>query len=356
MFEIEFKSLLNTFDVPLSIIIVIIIVLYWLRQSEKMQRDITGGKLDEEFAWVTLVMKGNSYIPGALALAQSLKSVNTKHKIVCMVTEDVTDYKELELLFDEVVQVKYINIQSKSKSKSNERYNEWINQSATKWRCLELVRYKKVMFVDSDVVFLKNFDYIFDNKCPAATFFNGWNDKTVYNNKLDISNDTILHNIKTNYGPLATMILLPTIKDNDFVSWVERMFEVHTESKSTYDEQTIGEYLIYKGFKWHYVDYKYNYMVGKNTLFSNKDDIPYIFHYYNKKPWIFDDNNKIFNNVYWLHLYNSCKDHVKLKKYIDKYKLPKPNEDICPICKFKGKRFNHRLISSSGKISCNLYM
>jgi hypothetical protein len=306
-------------------------------------------------AWVTLVMKGNSYIPGALALAQSLKSVNTTHKIVCMVTDDVTNYKELETIYDEVIHIKYIHINSEFKSASNSRYDTWINQSATKWRCLELIQYDKVMLVDSDVVFLKNFDYIFEFKCPAATFFNNFKHKYLCDNSNNITNNVILDNIKTNYGPLATMILLPTIKNTDFEHWITKYFKVHVESKSGYDEQAIGEYLIYKGYTWHCIDYKYNYMIRKNNLFNNKDDIPYIFHYYNKKPWISDDGNGIFSNVYWVYLYNVCKNNDRLKKYINKYNLPIAIKNICPVCKSKNKNFDHAMISRSGKILCNLY-
>jgi hypothetical protein len=332
--------------------IIVLIIIYFVNY----RNNISGGaETNSKYAWVTLVMKGNAYIPGALALAQSLRSVGTKHKIVCMVTDDVTDYEELKLLFDEVVNIKYTDINPLTKSKFNDRYDTWVTQSATKWRCLELTQFDKVMFVDSDVVFIKNFDYIFNLKCPAATFFNNWKDKKYCNNNFDIPDNIILDHIKTDYGPLATMILLPTIKNCDFGSWVNAYFNVHIDSKSTYDEQTIGEYLIYKKYKWHCIDYKYNYMINKNTLFTNKQDIPHILHYYNKKPWIYDDGNTLFNYVYWTYLYNACKDHEQLKKYITKHNLPKNEIDNCPICKFKGKKHNHKLITSTGKIVCDLY-
>lgn len=343
--------------IVLAIIIIFAIIYFFI-----CRKDVVGGnthkpKKDkvDAYAWVTLVMKGNSYIPGALAMAQSLKSINTKHKIVCMVTNDVTDYEDLEQVFDEVVHIDYINIDTTDKSKSNSRYDRWINQSATKWRCLELIKYDKVMFVDSDVVFIKNFDYIFNFKCPAATFFNNWSDKSLCNNDKDIPNDIILNDIKTNYGPLATMILLPTIKNSNFEKWINTHFKVHKDSKSTFDEQTIGEYLIHKGYKWHCIDYKYNYMIGKNHLFSNKSDIPYILHYYNKKPWIEEDDKLKFNYIFWSYLYSVCDNNTQLQKYTDKYKLPRNNIDYCSICKFKGKDYNHKFISKHGVILCNLY-
>ncbi len=61
-------------------------------------------------AYVTLVMMGDSYIPGALVTAMSIRNVRTgvnDPAIVCMVTDDVSDdaCTALEFVFDEVVKV-----------------------------------------------------------------------------------------------------------------------------------------------------------------------------------------------------------------------------------------------------------
>ena len=57
-----------------------------------MKRFFRGSELRsstvKKCAWVTLVMMKDSYIPGALVLAKSLREVKTKHSIVCMVTDD----------------------------------------------------------------------------------------------------------------------------------------------------------------------------------------------------------------------------------------------------------------------------
>ena len=42
------------------------------------------------YAIVTLVMNGNKYVPGAVALAHSARYYSHA-KLVCMVTDDVTD-------------------------------------------------------------------------------------------------------------------------------------------------------------------------------------------------------------------------------------------------------------------------
>jgi hypothetical protein len=43
-----------------------------------------------KFAYVTLLMKGDFYVPGALVLASSLKRTGNRADVICMVTEDVS--------------------------------------------------------------------------------------------------------------------------------------------------------------------------------------------------------------------------------------------------------------------------
>ena len=61
-------------------------------------------------AWVTLVMLGDGYIPGALAMAASLRFQKTKYDIICMITNDVSEIAKIELekVFDSVRLVEYM--------------------------------------------------------------------------------------------------------------------------------------------------------------------------------------------------------------------------------------------------------
>lgn len=129
------------------------------------------------FAYVSLLMKDASYLPGVRALANSIRASGSKHDYVLLLTDDVKmtepERKELEACCDKVVKVEKITCKTSLISEVQKtKYSSWINDSLTKWRCLGLTEYSKVFFLDLDVVVVKNIDYIFDMACPAGVFAN----------------------------------------------------------------------------------------------------------------------------------------------------------------------------------------
>lgn len=128
-------------------------------------------------AWVTLVMRGDDYVPGAVVLAQSLRWAATKHQIVCMITNDVSPQakRELEIVFDHVVLVPYIRVELSPALKTARQtriYGEWSKDSFTKWNCLAFAQYEKLCFVDADMMLLRNCDHLMRMLTPAGTFSN----------------------------------------------------------------------------------------------------------------------------------------------------------------------------------------
>jgi hypothetical protein len=124
-------------------------------------------------AYVTLVMKGDFYVPGALVLARSLRQTQTAHDLVCMVTDDVVHVDALQQLFDRVVTVGYISGDHHPfpDEKTLQKYANWEHASMTQHQCLALDSYEKICFLDADVVVLKNMDHIFELRTPAGTFY-----------------------------------------------------------------------------------------------------------------------------------------------------------------------------------------
>ena len=126
------------------------------------------------YAYVFLVMKGDSYSIGAMVAANSLRKTGTKNNIICMVTDDVSldAINNLKLFFDRVILVDYIKFKTTRIrfKKIRKMYNHWIGSSFTKWNMLKLIEYDKVMFLDSDIIVKENIDNLFELKTPAATF------------------------------------------------------------------------------------------------------------------------------------------------------------------------------------------
>jgi glycogenin glucosyltransferase len=123
-------------------------------------------------------MIGVSYLPGALAVAWSLRRLRTRHALVCMATPDVPAgaRAQLGLVYDRVVEVPYVAHKARPlpSLRQAEYYAGWLDRGFTKWNCLELAEYDRVLLVDADVVFLVNSDDLFDLRPPAACFSLPW--------------------------------------------------------------------------------------------------------------------------------------------------------------------------------------
>ncbi|NBP83985.1 MAG: hypothetical protein EBU54_01745 [Mycobacteriaceae bacterium] len=134
-------------------------------------------------AWVVLLMLGRAYTPGALVIAESLRALKTKHEIVCMVTDDIPHEVRALLrgtpenpIYDDVVEVPYVVQRTHpfDTKKRAELYSGWIDRSFTKWNCLQLTQYDRVILVDADVVAIANCDDLFELRPPAACYSNPW--------------------------------------------------------------------------------------------------------------------------------------------------------------------------------------
>ncbi len=140
---------------------------------------VVRGRPATEKAWVSLVMIGRAYLPGACVIAASLARVGTKYDTVCMVTPDIAeaDRDALALAFDVVVEVDYLvgEVRGLRTQKQLARYGPWAHLANTKWRAFGLDCYRKLSFVDADMVALTDMDELLDTlPCPAATFGTPW--------------------------------------------------------------------------------------------------------------------------------------------------------------------------------------
>jgi len=131
------------------------------------------------YAYVFLVMKGDSYAVGALIGAYSLRLAGTKNDLLCMVTPDVSQQCRTRLLhiFSAVEEVPYLEYEVKPLRTHKQRsmYNNWVEAAFTKWNMLKLVQYEKCLFIDADKLCLDNLDHLFtEMQTPAGTFSSPW--------------------------------------------------------------------------------------------------------------------------------------------------------------------------------------
>jgi len=248
-------------------------------------------------AYVTLVMKGDSYIPGALALAYSLRQTGTKHDLVCMVTPDVTGIDALSEMFDRVVRVDYLTYKTwhwKQRNKHAEtKYNSWMSEALTQFRCLGLVGYKKIFFLDADVLVYRNMDSVFSMRSPAGTFVVSGKAHGAKVQPREIEEITR----RKGYVCVASSLLLSPGKRvyGDFLSYVEQLCRKYNGvigqqgMKSSINEQIIAWfYSEYIGVPWTNLSNSFQHCSW--TKPDAKFQPPFLHHYVEpRKPW--DDPN-----------------------------------------------------------------
>lgn len=328
---------------------------------------------EKKNAFVTLIMIGDNYIPGALVLAYSIKKTNTKHDVVCMVTDDVSENGKITLkeVFDHVILVPKISIECKrlKSEKQNAMYGKWINHSFTKWNCLDFTQYNKVLFLDADMIVFSNIDNIFKLKAPAATFSSPWCKPFVDTGAVNpygqpksgdqIKTEDIVTGLKKSIVCVGAVVLMNTSKEdlkqlNNFL--IKNTPYGHENCMNGMDEQSIAEfYACEKKVKWTNIHQRYQSIPWH--LNWNENNIPKCYHYFNAKPWNtkrseWKDMEPWFELATAL-LSDKLYDNELLKKtFISDQIYINPVQE-CQYCINTGKKqINHCTFDIDGTIKC----
>lgn len=252
------------------------------------------------FAYVTLVMKGDAYVPGALVLAKSLRLSGTKHVIACMVTDDVSlaARDDLALSFDAVHVVDYFeaNVCALKTPKMQKKYSRWMNVSLTWYEALKLEQYDKVFLLDSDVVVLRSMDGVFDLSTPAGSFYSFF--QPPYYGRLRhgdrVQSKRIRKALEDTRGAhvcIGNGLLLSPSK-GDWRAFKQCMNSLKRfnngvlgfpNSTSGINEQMIALFYVCLGRTWTHIGAEFQVIPWKTT--KDCEHLPYLFHYFNIKPW-----------------------------------------------------------------------
>ena len=117
---------------------------------------------DKRNAYVTFVMRNDSFIPGALVLTHSIKKYQTQHDLVCLITNSISSQGKscLEQLYDKVIPVDEIYLEHPNSIGRSDR-----SVLFTRLQCLRLgangglgTDYEKIVVLDADILFLRNND------------------------------------------------------------------------------------------------------------------------------------------------------------------------------------------------------
>ncbi|KAF2307227.1 hypothetical protein GH714_025590 [Hevea brasiliensis] len=126
----------------------------------------------QRVAYVTVLHSSEAYVCGAIALAQSIIQTKSTKELVLLHDSSITA-KSLQGLRAAGWKTRLIEpIRSPSARKGS--YNEW---NYSKLRIWQLIDYDKVIFIDADVIVLKNLDKFFLYPQLSASA----NDKVLFN-------------------------------------------------------------------------------------------------------------------------------------------------------------------------------
>ncbi|CAI5489812.1 unnamed protein product [Closterium sp. Naga37s-1] len=110
----------------------------------------------EKQAWATVLHSSDKYICGALALARSLRRVGTRHEMVAFVSKEVSQRAQRSLALAGWKVVAVGRMRSSFKASSNYcKYNH------SKLRLWQMAQYSKLIFLDTDMLVLRNLDHLF---------------------------------------------------------------------------------------------------------------------------------------------------------------------------------------------------
>ncbi|KAL3834977.1 hypothetical protein ACJIZ3_009713 [Penstemon smallii] len=255
-------------------------------------------------AYATVLHSANVYVCGAIAAAQSIRLTGSTKDLVILVDETISQYHRngLELAGWKVRTIQRIR---NPKAEKN-AYNEW---NYSKFRLWQLTDYDKIIFIDADMLILRNIDFLFGMPEISARGNNG----TLFNS--------------------GVMVIEPS--NCTFKLLMDHINEI--ESYNGGDQGYLNEIFTW----WHRIPKHMNFLkhfwIGddevvkrkKVRLFEAEPPILYVLHYLGNKPWICFRDYDCNWNVDILQEFASDVAHKKWWKVHDT--MSKKLQEFCEL-------------------------
>nr|GMD49614.1 UDP-glucuronate:xylan alpha-glucuronosyltransferase 1 [Ipomoea batatas] len=201
------------------------------------------------------------YVCGAIAAAQSIRMAGSTRDLVILVDDTIGEYHRSGL---EAAGWKIRTIQRIRNPKAEkDAYNEW---NYSKFRLWQLTDYNKIIFIDADLLILRNIDFLFGMPEISATGNNG----TLFNS--------------------GVMVIEPS--NCTFRLLMDHIDEI--ESYNGGDQGYLNEIFTW----WHRIPKHMNFLKHfwtgdeaavkqrKTELFAADPPVLYAVHYLGYKPWL----------------------------------------------------------------------
>lgn len=211
-------------------------------------------------AYATILHSAHVYVCGAIVAAQSIRMAGSTRDLVILVDETISDYHREGLAAAgwKIHTIKRI----RNPKAEKDAYNEW---NYSKFRLWQLTDYDKIIFIDADLLILRNIDFLFEMPEITAT----GNNATLFNS--------------------GVMVVEPS--NCTFQLLMEHINEI--ESYNGGDQGYLNEIFTW----WHRIPKHMNFLKHfwegdeeekkqrKVRLFGADPPILYVLHYLGNKPW-----------------------------------------------------------------------
>ncbi|KAF6996007.1 hypothetical protein CFC21_012413 [Triticum aestivum] len=253
-------------------------------------------------AYATILHSASEYVCGAITAAQSIRQAGSTRDLVILVDNTISDHhrRGLEAAGWKVRIIERI----RNPKAERDAYNEW---NYSKFRLWQLTDYDKIIFIDADLLILRNVDFLFAMPEITAT----GNNATLFNS--------------------GVMVIEPS--NCTFQLLMEHINEITSYNGG--DQGYLNEIFTW----WHRIPKHMNFLkhfwegdseeakAKKTQLFGADPPNLYVLHYLGLKPWLcFRDYDCNWNN-FMMREFASDVAHSRWWKTHDK--MPRKLQSYC---------------------------
>ena len=111
-------------------------------------------------AYITLLSSG-AYVEGVYALSRALMAVGAKFPLYCVLSQSIDETLQKELEGNGISCIRLMRPSVDQVNQEGSTFSHW-SYTFDKLQIWNLVQFKKIVFLDSDMLILQNLDHLFD--------------------------------------------------------------------------------------------------------------------------------------------------------------------------------------------------
>lgn len=300
-----------------------------------------------KYAYVTFIIRNDSYLPGAMVFAYGLRLQKTEHDLVCIVSDNISSQAidALKHLYDHVIVMSEVYVPHERRQERQDRPFLF-----SRFNAFRLgpdgdlgYAYDKIIIADCDVLPLRHYDRLFDLEAPAGiinekkeycmTYEQGqytvppsvdqdgtwiWHDTYKaypHGSKIPQHITDRIHQDKENMGINASLMLF----EPSFTFYQSMMNDLGKPSIqkeiSSYQWPEMQYITVKLSGQWHNIDLRYSSFNGYPKI-----DVLYGIHFAGLKPWSIKNKSiksygKFEDYQLWFFTYvRMLNDYPDLKK------------------------------------------